>query len=134
MNHRAVITFTVALALLCVSPFAFGQGTDLGTIRGTVTDSSGALVTNASVTAIDAGTGATREGKTNSHGEYQIFGLPSGTYKVRISNAGMATAEITGLVLNGSDVVSANAVLKVSTASEQVTVTTEAPIIDSSDQ
>src|SRR5438552_19017682 len=46
----------------------------------------------------------------------------------------MATAEITGLVLNGSDVVSANAVLKVATATEQVIVTSEAPTIDSSDQ
>jgi hypothetical protein len=124
----------VAFALLCVAPFTFGQGTDLGTIRGTVTDSSGAVVPNASVTVLDVSTGATREAKTNSHGEYQIFGLPSGNYKVTIANSGMATAEITGLVLNGSDVVSANAVLKVSTANEQVVVTAEAPIIDNSDQ
>ena len=134
MNHRSVIIFTVAFALLCVVPFTFGQGTDLGTIRGTVTDSSGALVPNASVTVLDVGTGATREAKTNSHGEYQIFGLPSGTYKVTITNAGMATAEIKDLVLNGSDVVTANAILKVSTTTEQVVVTAEAPTIDSSDQ
>ncbi|PYV78572.1 MAG: hypothetical protein DMG96_07240 [Acidobacteria bacterium] len=120
--------------LACSSVFVHGQGTDLGTIRGTVTDSSGAVVASASVTALDIATGAARETKTNSHGEFQIFGLRPGTYKVTITNPGMATAEITGLVLNGSDVVSANAVLKVATATEQVIVTSEAPTIDSSDQ
>ncbi len=130
----SLVIFLVFALLACASVFVHGQGTDLGTIRGTVTDSSGAVVANAGVTVLDVGTGATRETKTNSRGEYQIFGLPSGTYKVSVANAGMTTAEITGIVLNGSDVVSANAVLKVSTATEQIVVTSEAPIIDSSDQ
>src|SRR6476620_2119127 len=114
MNHRSVITFTVAFALLCVAPFTFGQGTDLGTIRGTVTDSSGAVVANADVTITDTSTGSIRATKTNSSGEYQIFGLPSGNYSVKIAAAGMSTQNITGAILNGSDVVTANAVLKVS--------------------
>jgi hypothetical protein len=124
----------VSVLALCSTMPVFGQGTDLGTIRGTVTDSSGAVVANANVTALDVGTGATRETKTNSHGEYQFFGLRSGTYKITVANPGMATTEVTGIVVNGSDVVSANAVLKVSAATEQVVVTGEAPIIDSSDQ
>ena len=135
MKPRPSLVILVIFAVLaCSSVFVHGQGTDLGTIRGTVTDSSGAVVASASVTALDIATGAARETKTNSHGEFQIFGLRPGTYKVTITNPGMATAEITGLVLNGSDVVSANAVLKVATATEQVIVTSEAPTIDSSDQ
>jgi hypothetical protein len=73
--------FTAAALPLCVLlllTFAFGQGTDLGTIRGTVTDSSGALVGGASVTVLDVQTGTTRQTRTNSSGEYQMFGLPSG--------------------------------------------------------
>ena len=135
MKPRPSLVILVIFAVLaCSGVFVHGQGTDLGTIRGTVTDSSGAVVANASVTALDIATGAARETKTNSHGEFQIFGLRPGTYKVTITNPGMATAEITGLVINGSDVVSANAALKVSTATEQVIVTSEAPTIDSSDQ
>ena len=130
----SLVILVIFAVLACSSVFVHGQGTDLGTIRGTVTDSSGAVVASASVTALDIATGAARETKTNSHGEFQIFGLRPGTYKVTITNPGMATAEITGLVLNGSDVVSANAVLKVATATEQVIVTSEAPTIDSSDQ
>ena len=135
MKSRSLFVVIAILALTAFSNvLVFGQGTDLGTIRGTVTDSSGAVVASASVTALDIATGAARETKTNSRGEYQMFGLRSGTYKVTIANSGMATAEITGLILNGSEVVSANAVLKVSTATEQVVVTSEAPTIDSSDQ
>src|SRR5262249_28271028 len=118
----------------CANSLLSAQGTDLGTIRGTVKDSSGAMVVGASVTVLDAQTGATRQTKTNSSGEYQMFGLPSGGYTVKITSAGMSTQDITGVVLNGSDVVTANAVLKVATTAEQVTVTSEAPIIDSSDQ
>ena len=116
------------------SVVVLGQGTDLGTIRGTVTDASGALVPNARVTITDQATGTPRTTTSNSHGEYQIFGLPSGVYKVTISMRGMATHDITGVKLNGSDVVSANAVLKVSSAKEEVLVTAEAPTINTADQ
>lgn len=63
-----------------------------------------------------------------------MFGLRSGTYKVSVTAAGMNTEDIIGVVLNGSDVVSANAVLKVSSGHESVVVTAEAPIIDTEDQ
>ena len=131
---QLAISATLLAFLLCASSFVAGQGTDLGTIRGTVTDASGAVVPSARVTILDTRTGATRETQTNSRGDYQIFGLPSGNYKVTVASQGMSTQEITGLVLNGSDVVTANAVLKVSSTTENVVVTAEAPIIDSSDQ
>lgn len=135
MKPSSALPILLVLVLtVCSSVFVQGQGTDLGTIRGTVTDSSGAMVGNAAVTVLDVQTGATRQTATNSRGEYQMFGLRSGTYKVTITNSGMNTAEVTGVVINGSDVVSANAVLKVATTTEQVTVSSEAPMIDTSDQ
>ncbi|HEY4052272.1 MAG TPA: carboxypeptidase regulatory-like domain-containing protein [Terriglobales bacterium] len=134
MKCRLVAALVLAFSSLVFLPFGFGQGTDLGTIRGTVKDSSGAVVVNASVTILDVQTGATRQTKTNSGGDYQMFGLPSGNYRVKIAAPGMSTEDITGVVLNGSDVMTANAVLKVSTATENVEVTAEAPIIDTSDQ
>ena len=70
MKPRPSLVILVIFALLtCGSVFVHGQGTDLGTIRGTVTDSSGAVVANAGVIVLDVGTGATRETKTNSRGE-----------------------------------------------------------------
>ena len=110
------------------------QGTDLGTIRGTVTDPSGAVVANASVSSCGSGHGHAPPHRNEPHGEYQMFGLPSGTYKVTIAAPGMTASDVTGIVLTGSATVSANAVLKISTASESVVVTTEAPTINTADQ
>jgi len=128
------VAFVLAVSALFFVPFDSGKEPTWGTIRGTVKDSTGAVVANASVTILDAQTGATRQTKTNSGGDYQMFGLPSGSYRVKIAAPGMSTEDIIGVVLNGSDVMTANAVLKVSTATENVEVTAEAPIIDTSDQ
>jgi len=108
LKYRVAFTCVICLALLfCVPATVFGQGTDLGTIRGTVTDSAGAVIPDATVTVTDALTNTARETKTNSQGNYEMFGLKPGTYKVTITAAGMSKKEITDIVLNGSDTVSA---------------------------
>jgi len=122
------------MAFLFFSVRVHGQGTDLGTIRGTVTDSTGAVIPNATVTVTDALTNSARETKTNSQGNYEMFGLKPGTYRVLITAVGMSKKEITDIVLNGSDTVSADAVLKISAAQESVVVTMEAPAINTEDQ
>jgi hypothetical protein len=120
--------------LFCAAGVVLGQGTDLGTIRGTVTDSSGAVIAGAAITVTDALTNAVRETRTNSQGNYEMFGLKPGTYRVAITAAGMSKKEITDIVLNGSDTVSADAALKVSAAQESVVVSMEAPAINTEDQ
>jgi hypothetical protein len=135
LRYRAASFCIIFLALLFYAPGAvFGQGTDLGTIRGTVTDSTGAVIPGATVTVTDALTNTARETRTNSQGNYEMFGLKPGTYRVVITAVGMSKKEITDIVLNGSDTVSADAVLKVSAAQESVVVTMEAPAINTEDQ
>jgi len=128
-----VVLLALAISVGCAQSL-LAQGTDLGTIRGTVTDPSGAVIANASVTIADLATNTLRHTDTNPHGEYQMFGLPSGTYKVTIAAPGMTAYDITGIVLTGSGTVNANAVLKISTATESVVVTTEASTINTADQ
>ena len=113
----------------------FAQGTDLGTIRGTVTDSSGAVVAGAKVAITDLGTGSIRETETNARRWLSGFrsAAPALT-RSRVANAGMTTVQVNGIVVNGSAVVIANAVMKVAASSEVVSVTTEAPTIDTADQ
>ncbi len=77
----------------------------MGTITGSVTDSTGAVVPNAKVVILDLATNTPRETKTNAQGEYRVFGLSPGTYQVSVSLAGMRTTQITGIVIHGSDVV-----------------------------
>ena len=124
----------ILLVALGSAQFLFAQGTDLGTIRGLVTDSSGAVVPNARVTILDLGTNTPHETKTNAVGVYLLFGLSSGSYKVSVSAPGMATVQITGIVLNGSDTASADAVLRVASSKEAVEVTEEAPLINVENQ
>jgi hypothetical protein len=135
MNSTKYLAVLLVLMMLVgCAPFLLGQGTDLGTIRGSVTDSSGAVIANAKVVILDLSTGTTRAAVTNSDGEYQVFGLRPGNYKVTISSPNMRTQELTGVVLTGSDVVAANGVLGVATQAEAVEVTTEAPTINTTDQ
>src|SRR5437879_3754455 len=133
--YRAASTCVVFLAFLfCTAGVVFGQGTDLCTSRGTVTDSTGAVIPGATVTVTDTLTNTSRETKTNSQGNYEMLGLKSGTYKVAITAAGMSKTGITDVVLNGSDTGSADAVLKERAAQESVVVTMEAPAINTEDQ
>ena len=116
------------------SPSLFAQGTDLGTIRGTVTDATGAAVRSAQVEITDLGTGTARQATTNERGEYVAPALPSGRYKVAVKAQGFAESVVVGIVLNGSDAARADAVMKIATTSSSVEVTSEAPIINTQDQ
>jgi hypothetical protein len=116
------------------SPALLGQGTDLGTIVGRVTDSAGAIVRSAQVEITDLGTHTIRQATTNDRGEYTAPALPSGQYKVTIKAQGFGESVVTGIVLNGSDTARADAVMKVASASSTVEVTSEAPIINTQDQ
>ena len=133
-SAKSIATLLILLAGLGSAQFLFGQGTDLGTVTGLVTDGTGAVVSNAKVVILDLATNRPRETKTNAQGEYRVFGLSPGRYQVSVSQAGMRTTQINGVEINGSDVVSADAVLKVASATESIEVTAEAPLVNTGDQ
>ena len=134
MKGKAAFLCLLLLASIVFTTSAFGQGTDLGTIRGLVTDSGGGIIVGASVTVTDALTKRDRVTETNAQGNYEMFGLNPGTYTVTISAPGMSKSEVTNIVVNGSDTVSANAVLKISSGQESVVVSMETAAIDTEDQ
>lgn len=102
------------------------QGSDLGTIRGTVTDSSGALIPNAQVQITNLATLQVFPFETDSRGNYEAAALVPGHYRATISAPGFGTSVVNGIVLNGSDVVQGNAVLRPAQATVSVEVTSEA--------
>lgn len=75
--------------VLALSLYVFGQR-DTGTITGTVTDPSGAVVSGAKVTAKSVGTGAVRSATTNSAGAYTMAGLPPAQYEVTVESPNFA--------------------------------------------
>jgi hypothetical protein len=133
MTLRSSLPTTLIACLLLLTTFVFGQGTDLGTIRGVVSDSSGSVVTSANVNVIDNETGAERRTKTNGAGEYQLFGLKSGSYKVVVNSSGFATEQVDNVVVQGSSIIAVNVKLRVSSAQEKVEVVVGVPQIDSED-
>lgn len=82
---RAVCAASLLVFSLCLS--AFGQAVT-GTLVGSVSDSSGAMVANAKVTITEKNTGASRTSETNASGNYTFPDLPPGVYTV--------TTELTG--------------------------------------
>ncbi len=117
-----------SLLTLCVG-IAFGQAIS-GNLVGTVSDPSGAVVPNAEVTAINAGTSASSVTHTNATGEYRFDNLPVGTYKITVKAAGFRTFVEQAAEVELNKTGTRNARLTAGAASETVEVTGEAPAID----
>jgi hypothetical protein len=103
--HPRRLAFTISIALLLqlipgnASP-AFGQATSSGTVVGTVTDHTGAVIANAAVVATDTTTKQKRSTVTNKTGQYVLVDIPPGTYDVTASFAGFSTDEISALTVS----------------------------------
>jgi hypothetical protein len=101
-----------------------------GTILGVVKDPSGGVVPDASVTIRNAETGLTRTVTTGGDGTYRAPALPVGSYTIKIEKEGFQVVTRTGVTLEVSQELVANATLQVGSASQEVTVTGEAPIVN----
>ena len=114
------IALTV-LAFLFASLQAFGQG-QAGTLLGTVTDASGALLPNVTITITNTATGVTKTSVTNAAGEYFFPGIQIGTYDVKATGQGFKAAVKNGVVLNATDRLRTDFQMTVGAVSETVTV------------
>ena len=120
---RTVMTSVLVTGvLLCCMSTALAQGTNLGTIRGTVSDVNGAVIPNASVKITDKATGLSRELTTNGEGNYEAAALKPGSYEVMVVATGFKKI-IVETVLNGAETVRTDIKAEVGTQNETVTVT-----------
>jgi hypothetical protein len=116
-----------SLAILCgvaslVTPVYAQTSKVSGTIRGVITDPSGALVGGASVTVTDTGTGLSRTVTANAQGEYVVPDLPMGTYNVVFRATGFKELTIKNVDLHSSSIAETNAQMQIGSTSEEVTV------------
>jgi hypothetical protein len=123
-----------ALGAVLILPTLLAQGTDLGTIRGTVTDPSGAVIPNAKVQVTDVATNVTRDLVTNAEGDYEASALRTGNYLVRVSAPGFASYEITTVTLTAGAIVRADARLTPASETQSIVITSEAPLIHTENQ
>ncbi len=120
---RAGMTAAAFLMLLSV-PLA--AQSDRGTLTGTVQDGSGAVIPEAKVTLTNTQTGVTFNVPTNSAGDYTVPQLQSGIYNIRVEREGFRPATVTGVVLNASATVRADATLEVGAAAQAIEVSASA--------
>jgi hypothetical protein len=115
------------VALLCAHSSA-AQMTS--SISGRVKDQSGAILTDADVTARNLETDATRTTRTNGNGFYEILLLAVGRYEVKVAKEGFQATVQSGVSLAVSQNVVLDFSLKVGQVSQEVKVVAEAPVIN----
>jgi hypothetical protein len=128
-------SFLLALGIALIASTAAQAQVLYGSLTGTVTDASGAVVSSAQVTALEVNTGVTQTQNTDASGIYRFAGILPGTYKVTIAGQGFSDQITEGVVVHANTVARVDGQLKVASATQNVTVTTEAPIMqtDTSD-
>ena len=120
----------LALFFVLVSASVVSAQLPTGTILGTVKDSSGGVVPQAKVTIRNTESDFARTVITEDDGAFRVPALPVGHYTVRIEKEGFQSQTQTGLVLDvGQDLV-VNSALQVGASSQEVTVTGEAPVVN----
>ncbi|MGA2849890.1 MAG: TonB-dependent receptor [Terracidiphilus sp.] len=97
-RFKTIITLaSVLLMVLALSSVSSPAQTFRGSINGTVTDSSGAVIPGAKITATDTATAAVHETVSSGAGEFSFNDLPQSTYTVKVAAAGFSTIEATGV-------------------------------------
>ena len=126
-NYAALLL--VHLFLLCTALSIEAQ-VPTGTILGTVKDSSGGEITGASIKVTNSATGLSRSFTTEADGSYRFPVLPAGTYDLEVVRSGFKNAVQKGLVLTVGQQAVLDITLQVGSNEQTVTVTAEAPLID----
>ena len=123
----ATVAICLAIGVFSTNPVD-AQGL-FGTISGTITDRTGAIIPGAQVMVANINTSVVATAETNSAGVYNIPNLNPGVYRVEASAKGFKNAVRSGIVLNVSANPMINVTLEIGAATETVTVTGESPLL-----
>ena len=116
------------MILLCPLGTLWAQA-DRGTVTGTITDASGAVVTGVKVTATNIGTNTRYSAISNDHGEYSVLNLPIGSYTVTFDKSGFKTLNQNGVQILANHTADVDAHLTVGSVVQSVQVTAT-PILE----
>ena len=123
-NCGVFLAFLLSLLLVAFPPSLYSQA--FAGINGTVTDTTGAVIPDASVTVTNNATGVIGRTVTASAGTYTVTGLNPGTYTVKIDKTGFQTALINGVLVEVARRATADAVLQAGSVQSTVEVTSSA--------
>jgi len=129
-KQRGLVSFLLSILVFASSNFAFAQVT--ASLSGKIQDSSGLGIPAATVIITNLETAATRTVSTDESGSYQALSLPVGPYQVRAEKPSFGTATRKGIDLVVGQAAVVNITLEVGNVEQQVTVTAEAALVDTS--
>src|SRR3974377_522931 len=134
MPSRSFVTrpLLAAAVSLIVAGFAFtlpAHAQISASIKGVVSDPSGAAVPAANLTVRNSETGVTRATVSDASGSYLVVALPVGFYEVIASKSGFQDSTRSGIFLNANQEVTIDVRLQVSQVKSAVIVTEDAPIV-----
>ena len=125
--RKTVIFLLLTFALAWAFP-AFGQS-DRGAITGTVRDQNGGVVPNAKVTATNIDTGEVRKTTTGNEGAYTLSELKAASYRLTVEATNFKTSSLDKIQLGVQIIRRADVTLEAGAVSEKITVTSEAPVL-----
>jgi hypothetical protein len=127
-NSKTIATnFLLLLTLAALPQFVSAQSMGTGTIKGIVTDPSGAAVHNATVTATDKSRNIPRSTQTDASGGYVFSNMPIGDYQISVESAGFKKLVQESVHLDTDSITTVDVVLQLGATQESVTVTTAPP-------
>jgi hypothetical protein len=132
---RVLISFTCAVVLaaclLLASPIAHSQGVGAsGSLSGTVTDPTGAVIPKGQVTAEDTSRGIRLAATVDANGQYRFSNLPPGTYDLTAQIPGFQTQIQKGVVITVGQIANLDFHLQVATTSSVVEVSAAPPVVE----
>jgi hypothetical protein len=130
MKRLSRFAASLTVTALLVTAAAAQSNSINGTLRGQITDPTGAPIPGATVTVKNTQNGFTRDITTDNDGRYVAPNLPLGTYSVIASSGSFATLTETGFVLVAGTDLTVDESLKTGTVATTVDVTSDAPIIE----
>jgi len=130
-SEGRILWFGFILVALFFTAPALRAQVDTGSILGTITDESGAVISGAKVTLTNEGTGVSLSTTTSADGIYKFTPVKIGSYKLDVSYQGFQALSAKGIVVNiGADVVQ-NFTLRPGSVTQAVEVTAAAPLLES---
>src|SRR5271166_1003543 len=124
-----VSLLSLLLAMLACSALAQGTG---GRINGRITDPSGAVIPEVTVTITNEATGVSNHTQSNKSGDYSFPTVAVGTYTIEFEAPGFKKLTRKQVALDLNQTLTVNGMLQLGAATETVEVTSEAPLIDTS--
>ena len=126
---RTLGRFTFALSAVVILAASLWSQAIFATLTGVVSDSSGAVISNAKVTLRNADSGDLRESTTDGQGYYTFASVPVGSYNLTVEQAGFQSYKVNGIALGGGEKRNVNASLQVGSTNQTVEVSGTADII-----